>query len=458
VLGVWLAGCARVRATALLVRKDLRLLRRSPALLALLLCYPLVIATLVGLVAGYANTKPRVALVDEDGLPPIVEVGGRRFHVDRTLARVSRDVTLVRLSPEAAARELSTGAIVAAVTVPPGFTADLEGMVRRPRLELATTRGGLSSRVTEQVQALVYSLNRQLQDAYIKANLGYVELIRHGGSGSFLGRRFDVLGLDGTRRLLAQLPPDPRVARIESFVRTAGLALDETDAALRATANPIQLVHVPGRGRSWLVSAQVQAYALGLTLSFLALLVAAAAFAAERDENVFGRLLRGPVTLWQLVWGKVALAAALGGALGCAIALAFGVIVQAGAVEGGEPWGRLPLLLAGIVVTGASFGALGALVGAAARDGRTASLAALLVVLPIVFVGLVPREVVPPAAWLSDAFPFAHAVRFFASTLFDASPWKTVAVETAWLAAIGLVFATLARAVAARAQSVRPVV
>jgi ABC-2 type transport system permease protein len=446
-----------VKATVLLLRKDLRLLRRSPVLLALLIGYPLVIAALVGLVAGYANAKPRVALVDEDGLPPVVDVGGRRFHVDRTIRRVSRDVTLVRLSPEAAARELRTGAIVAAVTVPAGFTADLQGMVRTPRLELATTRGGLSSRVTEQVQALVYSLNRQLQQAYIKANLRYVRLIRRGGNGSFLGRRFDVLGLEGTRRLLAQLPPDPRVSRIERFVRTAGLALDETDAALRATATPIELVRAPDRGRTWLLSAQIQAYALALTLSFLALLLTAAALAGERDENVLGRLVRGPLTLWQLVWGKVALSAAVGGLLGFAIAVAFGVIVEVGAVQGGEPWGRLPLLLAAMLVAGASFGALGALVGAAARDGRTASLAALLVGLPIVLLGLVPREVVPPAGWVSDAFPFAHAVRLFASALFDARPWRTVAIETAWLGGIGLACAALARAAVMRAQAARPV-
>jgi hypothetical protein len=53
---------------ALLLRKDALILRRSPLLLGLLLSYPLVIALLVGLVAGYANAKPRVALVDGDGL------------------------------------------------------------------------------------------------------------------------------------------------------------------------------------------------------------------------------------------------------------------------------------------------------------------------------------------------------------------------------------------------------
>ena len=44
-----------MRRTALLLRKDLRVLRRSPLLLAVLVSYPLLIALLLALVAGYAN-------------------------------------------------------------------------------------------------------------------------------------------------------------------------------------------------------------------------------------------------------------------------------------------------------------------------------------------------------------------------------------------------------------------
>ena len=68
----------------LLLRKDLRILRRSPLLLGALLAYPVVIAVLVGLVAGYASAKPRVAFVDEDNVPPVVDGGGPPVpHPDR---------------------------------------------------------------------------------------------------------------------------------------------------------------------------------------------------------------------------------------------------------------------------------------------------------------------------------------------------------------------------------------
>jgi hypothetical protein len=439
-----------VNRIALLLRKDVLVLRRSPLLLGILLAYPIAIAVLVGLVASYASSKPRVALVDEDNLPPTVVVGGKRFHVDRTIREVSQNVKLVRLSPEAAARQLSAGGVVAVVTVPPGFIASLKGMVKSPQLELQLSKGTLSSRVEQQVQALVYSLNRQLQRAYIENNLRYVTLILHGGDGSFLGRPIDVLGIERAEKVLAGMPQTPKVERLRGFLHDARLALANTGDALRSTAHPIELVRAPVRGRTWVLSAEVQAYALGLTITFLALMLAAGSLAAERDENVIGRLSRGLLGLGQLIWAKVALAAFVALVLGLAIALAFGAIIEIGGVTGGEPWRRLPLLVVGLVLAGGALGALGALLGALAREARSASLVALLVVMPIVFLGLIPAEVVPPAAWASDALPFAHSVRFFSAALYDLSPWASVLREGLWLVALGAVFGGLARVGARR--------
>ena len=435
-----------MRPVLLVLGKDVRTLLRTPALLVVLLAYPLVIAALLGLVAGYASSKPRVAFVDRDGLPARIQVGAHRFDVRATIDEVARNVRLVRLDEDEARRQLDSGKVVAVVTVPPGFVATLQQMVKSPTLELAVTRGGTSARVRQQVQALVYSLNRKLQRAYIDANLQYVQLILRGGDGSFLGQNFDVLGLDGTERELRALPQGERVKRIEEFVRTARLALAETGDALRATAAPIQLRELPQRGRSASLSAQVQSYALGLTITFLALVLAAGALAAERDENVLGRLARGLVPPGRLVAAKVALAAVVATVLGLGVALAFAVVIVAGGAPGGEPWSRLPLLAAGLALTGAALGAVGALVGALAREARTASLVAVLVVLPIVFLGLIPSEVFAAAGWASDALPFAHGVRLFAATLYDIHPWGAVARETAWLVALAAIFSLLARA------------
>ena len=431
--------------TWLIVRKDALVLRRSPFLFGILLAYPVAIALLVGLVAGYSNSKPRVALVDEDNLPATVVIGGKRFHVDHTIKEVSRNVKLVRLSADDAQRQLRTGQVVAVVTVPPGFISTLEGMVRSPKLEVQLSHGTISSRVDQQVQALVNSLNRQLQRAYIDTNLKYVTLILSGGKGTFLGEPIDVIGLERSQKVLQAMPQTRRVRVLEDFIHDARLALANTGDALRATAHPIQIAHTGNRGRTSALSAQVQATAIALTITFLALMLAAGSLASERDENVIGRLARGLVSLGHLVWAKIVLAAALALMLGVAIAVAFGLIIEIGGVEGGEPWQRLPLLVIGLVLAGGALGALGALLGALAKEARSASLVALLVVLPIVFLGLIPAEVVPPAGWASTVLPFTHAVSFFRSALFDLSPWGELARQALWLLALGGIFGVLAR-------------
>jgi len=430
---------------ALVLRKDLRVLQRSPLLVALLVIYPLLVAGLVGLVAAYGSAKPRVALVDEDNLPPVAQVGGHTFRVGAAIDEVGKNVHLVRMSADEAARQLHSGRVVATLTVPPGFLADLRSGLTTPSLLYDTTRGGISTRVTQQMQALVYSLNRRLQQAFVGADLRYVRLILHGGTANFAGRTYDVLGLDRMHALLERLPRSPARDRVASFARIAGVALGQTGNLLSSTANPIGLRRVSEKSRSSFLSAQVQAYALALTITFLALLLAAGALAAERDENAIGRLARGLVSLGELVWAKVLLAAIVALALGLTIAVVFGVIVDAGDVVGGEPWQRLPLLALGVLLAGAALGALGALLGALAREARTASLVAVLVVMPIVFLGLVPKEVAPIAGWISEALPFTHAVRYFASSLYDAHPWPTVARELAWLVGLGAIFGVSAR-------------
>ena len=434
-----------MNAVVLVLRKDLRVLWRSPLLLGALLAYPIVIAVLVGLVAGYASAKPRVAFVDQDHLPAVVAVGGHRFHLQTVIDNVAQQVTLVRLNAKQAARDLADGKVVATITVPPGFLADLETTAESPSLVLRTGTGGLTPRVVQQMQALVYQLNQKLQAGYISANLVFVRLILHGGTGSFLGKHFTLLGLDGTQKELAKLPQSKRVAVIEHFVKVATVGLEQTGTALRATANPITLKQAPRHGRTWVLSAQVQAYGIALTVTFLALLLSAGAAAAERDEGTIGRLRRGLVSFGQLVWAKLALAALVGLALGGAIALVFGIVVEVGGVTGGEPWARLPLLLVGVALAGSVVGAAGTLLGTLAREARTASLLAVLIVLPVVFLGLVPRGALGLAYWVSLFLPFSHAVRWFGAALYDTSPWRTLGIETAWLLGIGAVLWFLAR-------------
>jgi hypothetical protein len=436
----------------LLLGKDLRVLRRSPALLAALILYPLLFAVLVGLVVRFASDRPTVAFVDLDGLPEELTLAGESFDVQNVIEQVNDKAELVPMPEEEAERQLETGEVVAAIVVPRGFAAKLRGMVESPELVLRTGRGGLAGRFELQTEALVYRLNRLLQEAYIEANLEYVELLVVGGEASFLGEEFDVVGLEEADELLASLrtrTSDPEalaeIDELSNFVEEAKLALEQTDETLRATANPIELAIDREAGRTWLLGAQLQAYALALTLAFVCVLLAAGAVAAEREENVVGRLVRGLVRLWELVAVKLLLGAVIAVAIGLALALVFGVAAEIAGVEGGGPWSRLPLLTFGLALAGGAFGAFGVLLGVLARESRTAVLVAFLVTLPLVLVGVVPEGSVETAGWISAVFPFGHAVDFFEAALFDLDPWRTVGVEALWLAGLGAAFAAGAR-------------
>src|SRR6188508_454387 len=205
-------------------------------------------------------------------------------------------------------QQLASGRVAAVITIPDGFIDQLEGLVASPHLTLSTGTGGITPRVRQQMQALVYNLNLRLQKAFIQADLEYVNLLLHGGKGRVLGHDFSIIGLDGTKRLLADVPDSPQKAKIADFVDDARLALALTGNAIRATASPVVLDEEKGQGRTSLLSAQVQAYGLAITISFLGLLLAGGALAAERDENAIGRLVRGLVGLGQLIVAKIGLA------------------------------------------------------------------------------------------------------------------------------------------------------
>jgi hypothetical protein len=434
-----------LRAAALLTRKDLVSLRRAPLVVVLLACYPLLIAGLVGLVAGYANARPRVAIVDLDHIPAKTTVAGHTYHIKSLINEVAKNVRISWMSKPEAAQALRTGEVVGVITIPEGFLNDLKSVVRSPELEFETSQGGISSRVTQQMQALVYNLNRKLQESYLKDAIGYISVIRNGGTADFLGSDYKVLGIKEARALLAKEKNNPQAAEVVRFLDTAEGALRASQVSARAVAQPIRLATATRNGRGWLLSAQMQAYALALTISILALALAAAVTASERDENVACLLGRGLVSRLSLLAAKVALATIISFAVGAVILLAFGAIVDIGDIAGGQPWQRIPLVLIGVALCGAALGAIGTLIGALAREGRSATLGALLVALPIVLLGLVPREIAPPAGFVSDVFPFSHGERFFSSALYDLHPWATVGPEALWLIGLLLLWGAVAR-------------
>jgi ABC-2 type transport system permease protein len=447
-----------MRPIRLLLANDARRLLRSPLLVAALVVYPLVIALLVGLVVRYVGERPRVGLVDRAGLPRSIVLGERRFDLER-LFEEAAEVELVKMTDEEAARELETGRVLAVLTIPEDFTVKLRRLSESPQVVLRTGEGALGARVAEKISALVYAVNLRLQQAYIEANLGYVDLLRRGGAGKIGREKLTVLGLERARKELEDLArsQDPQVAEpareLAAFLRQVDGAVGQVGDFLRATANPIELETEPQAGRTWALSAQVQAYALSLALGFVALLLGAAAITVERDERTLGRLVTGLVSLGALVLEKVVLVAAVATGVAAVLACGFGLVVEAASVRGGQPWERLPLLLAGLVLAAACFGALGVLAGALARNAGAAMLLALLVGLPLALAGVVPEGASLGTDWLRAVAPFASAVELASAALYDASPWSPVATEAVRLLLLTLGLGVLARLAAPRLLS-----
>jgi hypothetical protein len=435
-------------AIALLLAKDARALARSRLLAAGLVVYPLLIALVVGVLVRYAGERPEVSLVGEDALPGIVHVGNESFDFRQRLEDAT-EVKLVGRTPADAERELDSGRALATLVIPPDFVDRLTSMQESPKVTLITTGNGLSSRVVEKIRSLVYSVNLELQKAYIDANLAAVDLLLEGGRGTIGRTEFSLLGLTDAERRLAALTrsSDPATAKqareLLTFVRQLRGAVDQVGTFLRATANPVVLRTETKGGSDWLASAQIQVYALALTLAFVTTLLGAAAITAEREESVIGRLARGLVSLGRLVAEKIAFATVVAVVVGAVLAVVFGTIVAVGD-SGGEPWSRLPLLAPGIVLAAAAFAAFGVLLGTLGRDPGTAMLLAFLVALPLALLGVVPGDV-GAARWLGDVFPFGHTTDLFSGVLYDASPWNAFGRGALWLVALTAAFAALAR-------------
>lgn len=410
-----------MRGALLLFRKDLRLLRRAPLLLAVLVGYPLLVALLVAAALQGEQRRPTVALVSLDAPGRTVQVGDRRLSVDDYVERLQEEVDVERLAPARAREELDAGRVAAILTIPEGFIADLQSGVRQPILELVTSRRSPieGEAIQRRLESAVYRFNQGLAQGYVRQVLQLVDFIVNGGSIAVLGRQGDVIGLVRGRELIvdaqAELRKDGntalalRLAPLISFIDETQNNLDLARPAATAISSPIRLsIREGAQGREPL-SAFGMAGALLVSLALAGVLLAAAGLSSEREENTLVRLRRGLVPLPLLIVEKV-----LFSALAC---LVVGMVLLA-AVAGLTDLavGRWAVWPGVLLLAGAAFGAFGALVGAAARETRTALLAALMLALPLVFVGLIPGD---RTGVVADVVPFGPAFDVFRTLLAD---------------------------------------
>jgi ABC-type transport system involved in cytochrome c biogenesis permease component len=437
-----------VRAAGLLFLKDARLLRRTPALLLVLVAYPLLVALLVALALQSDERKPDVGLVVLDTSGRSVQVGDRRLSIDDYVDRLSDDVNVRELSPEAARTALDDGRVAAVLTIPEGFIADLQSGVRPPALELTASRRSpiQSDAIERRLEAAVYRLNQSLATGYVEQVLQLVDLVTEGGELGIFGRSGDALGLRRSRELVLSVQSQlrrageaaaaRRLAPLLNFIDETQSNLDLARPAANAIRSPIELhVSEAEEGREPL-SAFGFAGALLVSLGLAGVLLAAAAMASEREEGALARLRRGLIASPALVAEKMAFTAAA--------CLIVGLLLLGGvAIFTSLAVGRWGLWLVALILSGLAFGAFGVLAGALARETRTALLVALMLALPLLALGLLPDAEV--AAAISEAVPFGPAFDAFQTLLVEpAIPAGDLTLTLGHLALLAAVFGGLA--------------
>jgi len=441
-----------------LLRKDIRLLLRGRGLLAMLIGYPLIVAALVTVALQSGERRPSIAFVNLDTSNRTVRVGDQRLGVEDYERRLAAEVDLKRLSAEAARAALDDGRVSAVLTLPAGFISDLQSGIRSPTIGLDVSRRSPieAQSISRRLESAVARLNQELAGTYVAQTLDLVRIIVEGGDVAIFTRQGNVLGLKRSERLVRQLQQiltrqgqrllANRMDPLLNFIVEAGVNLDLANDAATALSRPIALkVPDPPTGREPL-SGFGFAGALLVSLALVGVLLAAASLSAEREDNTLVRLRRGLIRTEALVGEKVTFAAVVSLAIGL-ILLAIVAVATSLAV------GRWALWLPSLLLSGLAFAGFGVLVGALARETRTGLLAALMLALPLIFLGLFTES--PAASTISEFFAFGPAFRTYQTLLVEPSLVAgDILLRFGQLALLAAVFTTAAAVVLRRRTEV----
>jgi ABC-2 type transport system permease protein len=426
-----------------LLAKDLRILARSPLLLCLLVLYPVVVALLIGLTLSRAPDKPRVAVLNEVPKGESLDVGTGPLRLGLSADRLREHIDPVKVSSRAEAERLvRDGDVVGALIVPEDTFQKIVSRIEQPRLEvIVSEEDPLKARLVDDAIASALSeANREVARALTRANLRYLDLLLNGGNVTVFGNQFEVLGLrrigKSVEAARERLPRGSKersdLDRVVRFTRIAQANFGLSSRVLAALSEPIRVDKEVVSGARVPLSTFAAAVAVAVSLMFVTVLLAAGALALERDQNTFGRLVRGPVSRTALLVEKGLFAVA--GAVPVTLLMLLGVALFA-TVE----WDRIHLWVVAVVVAALAFAAMGTLIGALAREVQSASLLAFTLLLPVAFLALVPSGAVSHAVdtitdVVSFMFPFKATVDAMRSALYASGDLPGPLVHLAALA------------------------
>ncbi|HEV2062267.1 MAG TPA: ABC transporter permease [Solirubrobacteraceae bacterium] len=442
-----------------LLLKDLQILRRSPLLVTLLVAYPVLVALLIGFAISGGPDKPTVAFYNGVGEGDTTfSVGGEQRDASSFAEQLFDVVEPIRVdSREEAIEKVESGDALGALIVPPDAaeklrdSLNLTGTGERPKIEVIYNGEDPVKRrfVESTIEARLAEANQALSSEITKIGAQYLDILLNGGTIDLFLQEFDVLGLQESERILreraAALPEDsPARAELERVADFAGLAVDNldlSDAILASIGQPIVVEQTVLDGASTALDSYAVAVAVTVSLMFVTVLLAAGMLALEREENAFGRLVRGLVTRLELLAEKVVLAAL------CAFVLATVMVAGLSAFVS-IAWSQAPLWLLALLAGALAFSALGVAIGGLAREVRAASLLAFLLSLPIAFLALVPSGTVSSTLYdviqaVSAVFPFKPTLEALERTLNDGG--GSVLGPLAHLVALVVAYLAIAR-------------
>ena len=437
-----------------LLLKDLRILRRSPLLVALLIVYPIAIALLIGFALSRGPGKPTIAIVNEiPASQRSFDVAGSRLNASEYLPDLLRSVNVVRARDRAQARQLvRDGKVLGAVILPADVTQKLATGREQPAIEvLYNGEDAVKQRYIESIiRARMAEANVALSRRFQEATAGYLQLLLDGGTLSVLGRDVSILGLKNAHAItsgaIAALPPGSplrtSLGQVASFGQIAIDNLGLSRDVLRSVGQPVVVRQTIVGGRRTPLDTFAAAISVTVSLMFLTLLLAAGLLALEREEHAFSRLVRGLVSRVGLLVEKIGLAAL------CAFAVTLLMLLALGGFFIELDWARLPQWLLALAAGAVAFAALGVAIGGLAREVRAASLLAFLLSLPIAFLALVPSGALSSGLYdvvraVSAAFPFKATLQALDAALNDAQPG--LLGPLAHLAALAVAYTALAR-------------
>lgn len=414
-----------------LLLKDLQILRRSKLLVTLLVLYPVAIALLIGLALSRGPDKPKVAFLNEIPLgQSVTNIGGEDIDFAKYADQFFGAIDPVRVKTrDQAIDKVRSGKALAALIIPADTVDRLNGGLGQAKVEVIYNGDAVKqSFVRSTIDAELAKANGALSAKIRDVAVGDLKTLTDGGKISTPLGSQNLLGLRKAKaalqQALAALPADSpqraAIADVDDFASQALIGLEFATPALTAVAKPVAARETILDGSRTPLDAFAVALAVAVSLLFIAVLLASGVLALEREEQAYGRLVRGLVSRSTLLAEKILLAAV------CSALVALAMLAGIGAFTGVD-WGRFGQWVVAVLVGGLGCSALGVAIGALAREVRAASLLGLLLALPLAFLALVPSGAVAVGLYdvirvVNAAFPFKPTLQALDAAVNGAHP------------------------------------